>query len=383
MKKIRLIDIKDLQYKHEIFLQETPYVLTLMIYIIATLMLVSFLFCVFGKTEEVVYAKGQVRPLQNISIVKNIVSGEILKINYASNQKIAKGQELLKIDDGIYVERKNALQTQYDEVNKKIEELDKLIKSYYTDKNLISNADTAASIRFDVYSNEKMMLIKRFNTVKKLWVDALEVPDFALAPARVRELKYQTDMAELDLIAYKNKFINTLRSEQESFLIEKENIYSELKTAAETLKNTAIISPVSGYVQEVSSLNVGDYIGAGETIVNIIPETSDKYKVEIQIKAKDIGKITKNMKIKYRFSAFPFHEFGGLTGEVTGIEPDSFLAKDGSVYFFVTGNLNNNILRDKEKKEYLVKPGFEVTAQIILKEQSILWYFLRIMDLTW
>lgn len=34
--------------------------------------------------------------------------------------------------------------------------------------------------------------------VKKLWLEALELPATAIQQARLRELKYQTDMAELD-----------------------------------------------------------------------------------------------------------------------------------------------------------------------------------------
>ena len=58
MKPIRLIHLKDLRYKHEIFLQKPPVVLTVFIYIIGSLMLFAFLYCIFGKMEEVVYAKG-------------------------------------------------------------------------------------------------------------------------------------------------------------------------------------------------------------------------------------------------------------------------------------------------------------------------------------
>ena len=183
-------------------------------------------------------------------------------------------------------------------------------------------------------------------------------------------------MAELDLTTYKNKFINSLLSELDNFLIEKEKIYSQLKDANLSLKNTCIRSPISGYVQEISPIS-------GQSILNIVPDGTDNYKIEIRVPAKDAGKITEKMKIKYRFTAFPYHEFGGGTGEVITIEPDSFVARDGSVYFAVTGTLDKNVLLDKEKKEYFVKPGFEIDARIILREQSILWHFLKTMDLVW
>ena len=383
MNPIRLIHLKDLRYKHEIFLQKPPVVLTVFIYIIGSLMLFAFLYCIFGKMEEVVYAKGQVRPVQNISLVKNIIAGEIVQINYLPGQKIEKGAELVKIDDSIYSARKEALQAYYDEINKKIEGLKNLIKSYHADKNLISKTDSSTYARFRVYVNEKEILTKRYNMVKKLWLEALELPATAIQQAQLRELKYKADMAELDLTTYKNKFINSLLSELDNFLIEKEKIYSQLKDADLSLKNTCIRSPISGYVQEISSLNKSDYINAGQSILNIVPDGTDNYKIEIRVPAKDAGKITEKMKIKYRFTAFPYHEFGGGTGEVINIEPDSFVARDGSVYFAVTGTLDKNVLLDKEKNEYFVKPGFEIDARIILREQSILWHFLKTMDLVW
>lgn len=226
MNPIRLIHLKDLRYKHEIFLQKPPVVLTVFIYIIGSLMLFAFLYCIFGKMEEVVYAKGQVRPVQNISLVKNIIAGEIVQINYLPGQKIEKGAELVKIDDSIYSARKEALQAYYDEINKKIEGLKNLIKSYHADKNLISKTDSSTYARFRVYVNEKEILTKRYNMVKKLWLEALELPATAIQQAQLRELKYKADMAELDLTTYKNKFINSLLSELDNFLIEKEKIYS-------------------------------------------------------------------------------------------------------------------------------------------------------------
>ncbi len=383
MKPTRLTYIKDLTYKHEIFLQQPPQLLIWFIYLIAGFILSTFLYCYFGKMEEVVKAKGEIRPVQNISLVKNIIAGEIKTINYIPGQKVKKGDELLKIEDDVYLAKKEGLQIHYEEINKKIEGVNLLIKSYYKNKNLLTKDNLSAFSRFVVYENEKEGLTKKYNMFKTLQLEAYQLPTSAITSVKLRDMRYQTDMAKLDLTTYKNKFINSLIAELNELLLQKESIRAQLKDAAFTLENTSIISPISGYIQETSSLNKGDYIYQGQSILNIVPDNKEALKIELKVPAKDAGKIIEGMKVKIRFSAFPFHEFGGAEGEIISINPDSYVNKNREIYFLVTSNINTSVLIDKEKNEYIIKPGFEVDTRIILQEQTILWYFLKKMDLVW
>ena len=67
-----------LDYSQEVLLYKEPRELSLTVWIIAALFAAVLCWIVFGKVEEVVRAKGLVRPLSNISQVKNAVSGEIV-----------------------------------------------------------------------------------------------------------------------------------------------------------------------------------------------------------------------------------------------------------------------------------------------------------------
>ncbi len=383
MNPIRLIYIKDLTYKHEIFLRKPPRLLIWFIYLITSFIIVTFLYCYFGKMEEVIRVKGKIRPIQNISLVKNITSGEIKNINYEPGQKVKKGDVLLKIDDSVYLSKKIFLEVHYKEINRKIEGIKKLIKSFNDDKNLLKKDNLYAFSRFAVYESERDALKKRYNRLKTLQIEANALPPTAIKRSKLNEMKYQTDMAKLNLITYKNKFIRSLILELDELLLQKEEINSQLKDACFILENTTIVSPISGYIQETSSLNKGDYIYQGQSILNIIPDGQKFLKIELKVPAKDAGKIVEGLKVKIRFSAFPYHEFGGAEGRVVSINPDSYIDKKGTVYFIVTASINKSILLDKAKNKYIIKPGFEVETRIILKEQSILWYFFKRMDLIW
>ena len=59
-----------LDYSQEVLLYREPKELSLTVWIIASLFAVVLCWIVFGKAEEIVRAKGLVRPLSNISQVK-------------------------------------------------------------------------------------------------------------------------------------------------------------------------------------------------------------------------------------------------------------------------------------------------------------------------
>ncbi|MFC2419521.1 MAG: hypothetical protein ACFNOL_00370 [Treponema maltophilum] len=99
--------------------------------------------------------------------------------------------------------------------------------------------------------------------------------------------------------------------------------------------------------------------------------------------AKMSGKLEKGMRVKLRFPAFPFHEFGGAEGTVVSIDPDATADVNGMLYFTVSANIDKAFLEDRKKRRYPVKSGLETEARIILRERTILWYILKQLDLVW
>ena len=372
-----------LDYSQEVLLYKEPRELSLTVWIIAALFAAVLCWIVFGKVEEVVRAKGLVRPLSNISQVKNAVSGEIVGLYYANGDRVEKGELLLQIDVRSLKAQEAALKSAYEKLRIKTEGLRQTEKSFYGKTVCIDKRNTAAFTRFQAFSYQKELLEKRYALAEKTRKEALRMPSDAITGAKLRELEYEADIQLLNLETYKSSFIKEISVEYAQCVVELEDLKSRAEQVRQNIKNSSVYAPIAGTVQEISSLNKNDYLFADQKILNIIPDDGRTYKAELKIPAKMSGKLEKGMRVKLRFPAFPFHEFGGAEGTVVSIDPDATADVSGMLYFTVSADIDKAFLEDRKKRRYPVKSGLETEARIILRERTILWYILKQFDLVW
>ena len=372
-----------LDYSQEVLLYKEPRELSLTVWIIAALFAAVLCWIVFGKVEEVVRAKGLVRPLSNISQVKNAVSGEIVGLYYANGDRVEKGELLLQIDVRSLKAQEAALKSAYEKLRIKTEGLRQTEKSFYGKTVCIDKRNTAAFTHFQAFSYQKELLEKRYALAEKTRKEALRMPSDAITGAKLRELEYEADIQLLNLETYKSSFIKEISVEYAQCVVELEDLKSRAEQVRQSIKNSSVFAPIAGRVQEISSLNKNDYLFADQKILNIIPDDGRTYKAELKIPAKMSGKLEKGMRVKLRFPAFPFHEFGGAEGTVVSIDPDATADVSGMLYFTVSADIDKAFLEDRKKRRYPVKSGLETEARIILRERTILWYILKQFDLVW
>ncbi|MGI5078426.1 hypothetical protein [Treponema maltophilum] len=84
---VTLYTLDRLEYSQEILLYKEPKELSLTIWIIVSLFVAALCWVIFGKMEETVRSRGVVRPVSNISQVKNAVSGEITGLYYRPGER--------------------------------------------------------------------------------------------------------------------------------------------------------------------------------------------------------------------------------------------------------------------------------------------------------
>ncbi|MGI5173085.1 HlyD family efflux transporter periplasmic adaptor subunit [Treponema sp. OMZ 840] len=378
-----LIPINRLDYSYEILRYKEPKELSVTVWIIATLCLCVVCWIVFGKMEEVVPANGIVRPCSNISHVKNAVSGEITGLYYSPGCKVEKGALLLQIDSRAFSAKETALKTSFEKLRIKTEGLRQTEKSFYSGRVCIDKTNTSALMRFNAYRYQKEVLEKQYVLAEKTWQDALSMPAEAVTPVKLHELEYEKNLRFFNLETYKASFIKQISDEYIQSIVELEGLKSRLEQVRMDIKNASVYAPITGTVQEVSSLNKNDYLFADQNILNIIPADTDAYRVELRIPAKMSGRLKENMRVKFRFPAFPFYEFGGLEGKIISIDPDVSADARGFLYFTVLTDMDAPFLEDKKKHRYPIKSGLETDARIILKEQTVLWYILKRFDSVW
>lgn len=369
-----------LKSSREFFLMKVPEELDVFFYSIVFFVVVALMIVVFGKIDDVVKVRGIVRTKENVSSVKNVIAGKITEMSYEPGQKVCKGDELFKIDSTIFeAQKENLLAVKKDLINK-LEVVELLIQSFELEKNVIPHEEILAFTRFDSYLKSLNELKMNALIARKLYQDEMENPKAMQSKKNMEMREIEFRLAETSVEKIRADFIRDLYLEKNQLDLEILKTEKELTALENQYDFLVVRAPVDGFVQEVSSLNVGDYLSGNSVVLNIVPNDLKNFRVEIQIPPKDIGKIKVGLKVKYRLSAFPFFEYKGAEGVVTSIDPDIRGSESGNLFYSVYADIDRIEFENNRGEKFPIKAGLETDTRIVLETRNILYFVLKRMD---
>ena len=374
-----ILYVEDLTYTGEVLQEQKTGIFSSVISIICLLALCTTAWLILGKKEEVVRASGMVRPIENVSFVKSFTAGKIQNIHFTSGQYVEKGAILLSIDDTVAQKERQNLEDLMLKIEEKIKDTEACIKSAEKDLMLVPFERKIAYKRMENYFSVKTNLEKALELNSRIFEEEKALPDFSLANQKIELLNLNVEKSKRDLEQYKNSFFHSLLSEKETLEFQKENLSNSIFKMEESLKLFTVYAPISGEVQEISSLNCGDNVFSGQEILKIVPSSSENIRVVLRLPSSKAGLVREDMKVRLKFPAFPHHEFGSLDGQVETILPDVFLgAKNAEYAVFV--KLNGNSLPDKKGIAHFLKVGLDAEASIITETGSVLSFILKRLE---
>lgn len=374
-----ILYVEDLTYTGEVLQGQKTGIFSSVISIICLLALCTTAWLILGKKEEVVRASGMVRPIENVSFVKSFTAGKIQNIHFTSGQYVEKGAILLSIDDTIAQKERQNLEDLMLKIEEKIKDTEACIKSAEKDLMLVPFERKIAYKRMENYFSVKTNLEKALELNSRIFEEEKALPDFSLANQKIELLNLNVEKSKRDLEQYKNSFFHSLLSEKETLEFQKENLSNSIFKMEESLKLFTVYAPISGEVQEISSLNCGDNVFSGQEILKIVPSSSENIRVVLRLPSSKAGLVREDMKVRLKFPAFPHHEFGSLDGQVETILPDVFLGAKSSEYA-VFVKLDGNTLPDKKGMAHFLKVGLDAEASIITETGSILSFILKRLE---
>ena len=374
-----ILYVEDLTYTGEVLQGQKTGIFSSVISIICLLTLCTTAWLILGKKEEVVRASGMVRPIENVSFVKSFTAGKIQNIHFTSGQYVEKGAILLSIDDTVVQKERQNLEDLMIKIEQKIKDTEACIVSAEKDLMLVPFERKIAYKRMENYFSVKTNLEKALELNSRIFEEEKALPDFSLANQKIELLNLNVEKSKRDLEQYKNSFFHSLLSEKESLEFQKENLSNSIFKMEESLKLFTVYAPISGEVQEISSLNCGDNVFSGQEILKIVPSSSENIRVVLRLPSSKAGLVREDMKVRLKFPAFPHHEFGSLDGQVETILPDVFLGAKSSEYA-VFVKLDGNTLPDKKGMAHFLKVGLDAEASIITETGSILSFILKRLE---
>ena len=143
-----------------------------------------------------------------------------------------------------------------------------------------------------------------------------------------------------------------------------------LLTAAETkLKERFVYAPVSGVVLSLDLTNIGEVVQPGQTIAEIGPEDAPLV-LSAKLPNPEAGFIDVGMSVQLKFDAYPYQDYGVVSGKVTSVSPDTEQDEQmGDVYQVEIALERNYVTENGEKISF--KPGQTANADIIIRRRRI------------
>ena len=156
-------------------------------------------------------------------------------------------------------------------IEQKIKDIEACIESAEKNLMLVPFERKIAYKRMENYFSGKINLEKALELNSKALKEEKTLPGFSLASKKLKLLNLNVEKSKRDLDQYKNSFFHSLLNEKEALELQKENLSNSLFKIEESLKFFTVYAPISGEVQEISSLNCGDNVFSGQEILKIVP----------------------------------------------------------------------------------------------------------------
>lgn len=158
--------------------------------------------------------------------------------------------------------------------------------------------------------------------------------------------------------------------------VEKTQLKSQI-AETQTLLNRArtqlvqkfLYAPVTGIVSSLNVRNVGEVVQQGQTIAEVAPTTAPLV-LSASLPNSEAGFIKPGLAVQVKLDAFPYQDFGIVTGKVISISPDAKQdEKQGLVYKVQVVLDRNYVTANGQPIQF--KPGQTATADIIIRRRRI------------
>jgi len=144
---------------------------------------------------------------------------------------------------------------------------------------------------------------------------------------------------------------------------------NRLTTAQAQLQQLSLKSPVGGTISSLNLPNPGEVVQPGQTLAEIAPQDTPLVLSAI-LPNREAGFVKTGMPVQVKLDAFPYQDYGIISGEVTSISPDSKPDERLGAVYQVEIALEQNSIRDNQTTIPL-KAGQTASADIVLRRRRI------------
>ncbi|WP_208346156.1 HlyD family efflux transporter periplasmic adaptor subunit, partial [Aetokthonos hydrillicola] len=152
---------------------------------------------------------------------------------------------------------------------------------------------------------------------------------------------------------------------------------SQIKSLALQLEQRIVRSPINGVIFELPISKPGAVVQPGQKIAQIAPNKT-AFILKAQMPIQNSGFLKVGMPVKIKFDAYPFQEYGVISGHLQWISPDSKLQETtaGKIETFELEIALAKPYIQSGKKRIFLSPGQTATAEVIIHQRRVIDYML-------
>lgn len=388
------------------------------------MILVGFLFaCMFGTwawfgtMQDVSHAKGRLVPEGDTYKVQPVAAGEVAKLLVKEGDTIQAGETLVELNTDVLKSEVERLSNNLAALTSQLRQTQTLLDQtrYEADAqraianaeiqtqeaamvesqaNVSTHEDLVIQLSTDLDANEsrleRLRSLLEEGAISTEYIFDLEQTlrdrhrimteqqgQVQQALAHSKQLKAQLDLRRAESVRSEletQEKIKRLQLETDDLEAKVTETYMLLEAAQMHLDQMFLYAPVNGTISAVNISNIGEVTQPGETVIEIAPAETPLV-LSAMLPNREAGLIKPDMPVQIKLDAFPYQQYGIVSGNVLSISPDSQLDEHmGAVYKVEIALDRDHVIH--EQKAVSLKAGQTASAEIVIKKRRIVDFLL-------
>lgn len=370
------------------------------IWTVAACIVAVIVACSAVRTDVVVTAQGDLEPEHGISIVSTSQGGAIASIDVKDGDTVRSGQTLMTFDNDdamgqavISARQILVMVAQNNQYQKVLDGQDTDVTADSTDNQISGFLSATAS-----QQAENIVLTADASKQEKLGRNVTDVAKDIFVHHALKDPVLFDQLRSAARTVDASRALLNVDADQERVIILQEmeqnaaqcaQYQATLRQQVLAVSRSTVVAPVSGVVSGLGEPAVGTLVSSGTALLKIIPKDADMA-VDCAIPASELREIHVGSVTEIKVSAYPYSDYGVITGKITYLAPDSTLADTSSA---VSGNSSSGssergmssvqektyrarIALSKYPKSLPLRAGMPVEVEVKTGTRTIIGYFL-------
>lgn len=361
-----------------------------LVWLIFAMLVVFLAWAWFFPLVEVSSGRGTVVPSSREQVIQSLEGGIVASISVKEGDLVEKGQIIARLDATRSASNVEEAEAKYHAAIAAAARL----RAELDDRDTIDFSDELSGDEFDQLRRNELALFRSRRTSLRealsgltegleLTQQELEIAEklqSSGAASRVEVIRLRREAArtKLEIARLRADARVQIGEELQRINAEAEVQASVIRGRSDQLARLVFRAPMRGIIKDIAVTTIGGVVPPGGQLMTIVP-MDDQLLIEARISPRDIAYIHPGQEAQVKVSAYDYAIFGGLTGEVVTISPNTVRdeVNPDQVYYRAYIRTREDFLTNKAGTQFPIVPGMIATVDIRTGQKTVWQYLVK------